>query len=272
MPRGLFSTYANREIKAGETIMVAPPEGRFTYIKSGKGEQIVAFAAGSGITPIMSIIKTALKDNESTNIYLVYGNRTPDDTLFYKDLKALEEEFSLRFKIKWVFSRANVAESLFGRIEETIVNNTLSQIKGDADKFYLCGPEAMIRTVSKTLEKKGVSSSKILFELFSASAESSKDISQSTSATLEILYDDINYEIDAQEGKSILDTALENKLDVPYSCQGGVCSSCIARVKFGTAEMQTNQVLTEDEVKEGLILTCQARPTSNKVLVDYDDV
>ena len=272
VPRGLFSTYANREIKAGETIMVAPPEGRFTYIKSGKRQQIVAFAAGSGITPIMSIIKTALKDNESTNIYLVYGNRTPDDTLFYKDLKALEEEFSLRFKIKWVFSRANVAESLFGRIEETVVNNTLSQIEGDADKFYLCGPEAMIRTVSKTLEKKRVSSSKILFELFTASAESSKDVSQSTSATLEILYDDINYEIDAQEGKSILDTALENKLDVPYSCQGGVCSSCIARVKFGTAEMQTNQVLTEDEVKEGLILTCQARPTSNKVLVDYDDV
>ena len=97
-------------------------------------------------------------------------------------------------------------------------------------------------------------------------------MSQSTSATLEILYDDINYKIDAQEGKSILDTALENKLDVPYSCQGGVCSSCIARVKFGTAEMQTNQVLTEDEVKEGLILTCQAHPTSNKLLVDYDDV
>ena len=130
----------------------------------------------------------------------------------------------------------------------------------------------MIRTVSKTLEKKGVSSSKILFELFTASAESSKDVSQSTSVTLEILYDDINYKLDAQEGKSILDTALENKLDVPYSCQGGVCSSCIARVKFGTAEMQTNQVLTEDEVKEGLILTCQARPTSNKLLVDYDDV
>ena len=148
VPKGLFSTYANREIKTGETIMVAPPEGRFTYIKSGKGQQIVAFAAGSGITPIMSIIKTALKDNESTNVYLVYGNKTLEDTLFYKDLKALEEEFSLRFKIKWVFSRVNIKESLFGRIEGAIVKNTLSQIEGNADKFYLCGPEAMIRTVS----------------------------------------------------------------------------------------------------------------------------
>jgi ring-1,2-phenylacetyl-CoA epoxidase subunit PaaE len=252
--------------------MVAPPAGRFTYVKSGKGQQIVAFAAGSGITPIMSIIKTALKDNESTSVYLVYGNKTLEDTLFYKELKALEEEFSLRLKVKWVFSRANVAESLFGRIDGAVVKNTLNQLEGDTDKFYLCGPEAMIRTVSKTLEKKGISSSKILFELFTASADGSERVSQSTSATLEIIYDDINYKLDAQEGKSILDTALDNNLDVPYSCQGGVCSSCIARIKSGKAEMQMNQILTDEEVKEGLILTCQAHPTSNELKVDYDDV
>ena len=272
VPNGLFSSHANRVIEVGETIMVAPPEGRFKYIKSGKGQQIVAFAAGSGITPIISIIKTALNDNEDTRVYLVYGNKTPEDTLFYEELKALKKQFSSRIKIKWVFSRANIEKSLFGRIERDIVNNTLNQLEGDTDKFYLCGPEEMIHTVSKTLEEKGISSSKILFELFNVSPEVSVEASPSTSATLEIIYDDINYKLDAEEGKSILDTALDNMLDVPYSCQGGVCSSCIARVKSGKAVMQVNQILTENEVEEGLILTCQAHPVSAQILIDYDDV
>ena len=272
VPGGIFSTHANRIVKAGETIMVAPPKGRFTYLKSGEVQRLVFFAAGSGITPIMSIIKTALNDNKYTSIYLVYGNKTPEDTLFYEELKALKKQFSPRLKIKWVFSRANIEKSLFGRIERDIVNNTLNHLEGGTDKFYLCGPEEMIHTVSKTLEEKGISSSKILFELFNKSPEVSVEASQSTSATLEIIYDDINYKLDAQEGKSILDTALDNMLDVPYSCQGGVCSSCIARVKSGKAEMHANQILTDEEVKEGLILTCQAHPTSKQVLVDFDDV
>ena len=273
VPGGVFSTHANRIFKAGETIMVAPPQGRFTYRKSAEGQRLVFFAAGSGITPIISIIKTALNDNKDTSIHLVYGNRTPEDTLFYEELKNMEELFSLRLKIKWIFSRVNIKESLFGRIKAAVVNNTLSQLEDyDTAKFYLCGPEPMIHIVSKTLNERGISSSKILFELFDTSSKDSKKVSPSTSATLEIIYDDINYKLYTQEGKSILDTALDNKLDVPYSCQGGVCSSCIARVKSGKAEMQANQILTDEEVKEGLILTCQAHPTSKQVLVDYDDV
>jgi len=273
VPRGLFSTYANRVVKAGETIMVAPPQGRFTYLKSGEGQRLVFFAAGSGITPIMSIIKTALDDNEYTSIDLVYGNKTPEDTLFYKELKDMEKQFSMRLKIKWIFSRVNIKKSLFGRIDEAVVNNTLNQLEDNGKyKFYLCGPEPMIHAVSKTLKEKGINSSKILYELFSTSPKGLKEVSPSNSATLEIIYDNINYKLNSQEDKSILDTALDNKLDVPYSCQGGVCSSCIARIKSGKAEMKTNQILTEDELKEGLILTCQAHPTSNQVLVDYDDV
>ncbi len=273
VPKGLFSSHANRVVKAGETIMVAPPEGRFTFVKLGKAQRLVAFAAGSGITPIISIIKTALNENEDTSVYLVYGNKTLEDTLFYEELKALEKQFFSRLKIKWVFSRANIDESIFGRIEKATVHNTLNELEGESDKFYLCGPEKMIHTVSKTLKEKGISSSKILFELFNASSESSFEVSASVAPeTLEIIYDDINYKLYSQEGKSVLDTALDNKIDVPYSCQGGVCSSCIARVKSGKAEMQANQILTDDEVKEGLILTCQAHPTSSKLLVDYDDV
>ena len=204
---------------------------------------------------------------------MVYGNRTPEDTLFYEELKNMEKLFLLRLKIKWIFSRTNIKESLFGRIEADVVNSTLDQLQDyHTDKFYLCGPEPMINIVSKTLNEKGISSSKILFELFNTSPKGTKEVSPSTSSTLEIIYDDINYKLVTQEGKSILDTALDNKLDVPYSCQGGVCSSCIARLKSGNAEMQANQILTDDEVKEGLILTCQAHPTSKQVLVDYDDV
>ena len=273
VPGGVFSTHANRIVKAGETIMVAPPQGRFTFLKSGGEQRLVFFAAGSGITPIISIIKTALNENKDTIIYLVYGNRTPEDTLFYEELKNMEKLFFLRLKIKWIFSRTNIKESLFGRIEADVVNSTLDQLQDyDTDKFYLCGPEPMINIVSKTLNEKGISSSKILFELFNTSPKGTKEVSPSTSSTLEIIYDDINYKLVSQEGKSILDTALDNKLDVPYSCQGGVCSSCIARLKSGKAEMQANQILTDDEVKEGLILTCQAHPTSKQVLVDYDDV
>ena len=135
----------------------------------------------------------------------------------------------------------------------------------------MCGPEAMISSVSKTLEEKGVSFDKILFELFTSSNQNLEEVSHSTSATMEIIYDDMNFKLDGQEGKSILDTALDNNLDVPYSCQGGVCSSCIARIKSGNAEMQGNQISTESEVKD-IILTCQAYPTSDNLIVDYDDV
>ena len=128
----------------------------------------------------------------------------------------MEKLFSLRLKIKWIFSRTNIKESLFGRIEADVVNNTLDQLQDyDTDKFYLCGPEPMINIVSKTLNEKGISSSKILFELFNTSHKGSKEVSPSTKSTLEIIYDDINYKLVTQEGKSILDTALDNKLDVP---------------------------------------------------------
>tara|TARA_X000000950_G_scaffold287197_1_gene398567 strand:- start:17817 stop:18854 length:1038 start_codon:yes stop_codon:yes gene_type:complete len=272
VPEGVFSTYANRLLKAGETIMVAPPEGRFKYENSGKGQRLVAFAAGSGITPIMSIIKTALSDHKDSSVYLVYGNKTPEDTLFYEALKELQGKYGDRLIIKWVFSRSNITDSFFGRIEAPIVKNTLTQLEQNIDKFYLCGPEGMIQSVSDTLVEKGVDSAKILFELFTSSSEAPKEITTASSAALEIVYDDVTYKIDAQEGKSILDIALDNKLDVPYSCQGGVCSSCIARIKSGKAEMESNQILTDDEVEEGLILTCQAHATSSEVVVDYDDV
>jgi ring-1,2-phenylacetyl-CoA epoxidase subunit PaaE len=253
-------------------IMVAPPQGRFQYVSSTQAQSLAGFAAGSGITPIMSILKTALLDHPDNRFHLVYGNKTPEDSMFFDELKGLEKEFEGRLSIQWVFSRANLAGSLFGRVEASVTKSALKQMGEVADKFYLCGPESMIETVSETLSTNGVEEEAILFELFSASTQTDQIEGKTEGASLEIIYDELTHKIENTEGKSVLDAALQNKLDVPYSCQGGVCSSCIARVKSGTAEMVTNQILTDEEVEEGLVLTCQAHATSNHLVVDYDDV
>ena len=272
IPQGLFSTHANRSLREEDIIMVSPPEGRFRYIPSPDGQTLAAFAAGSGITPIMSILKTALLDHVDNRFHLVYGNKKPEDTMFYFELKALEKEFKGRLSIQWVFSQANVEGSLFGRIEANVVKNTLKNLEKTADKFYLCGPESMIETASNTLLDAGIEKTSVLFELFSSSSKAEEIKGKTESISLEIIYDELTHQIEYMDGKSLLETALQNKLDVPYSCQGGVCSSCIARIKFGSAEMATNQILTDEEIEDGLILTCQAHATSSHLVVDYDDV
>jgi len=272
VPNGVFSTHANRSMHEDDHIMVAPPQGRFQYISSAQAQTLAGFAAGSGITPIMSILKTALLDHPDNRFHLVYGNKTPEDSMFLDELKGLEKEFEGRLYIQWVFSRANEAGSLFGRIEASVAKNALNQMGKVADKFYLCGPESMIETVSETLSNNGVEEETILFELFSTSTQKDQIQGKIEGASLEIIYDELTHKIENTEGKSVLDAALQNKLDVPYSCQGGVCSSCIARVKSGTAEMVTNQILTDEEVEEGLVLTCQAHAASSHLVVDYDDV
>ncbi len=272
VPQGVFSTYANRSLNEGDRIMVAPPEGRFRYIGSTQAQTLAAFAAGSGITPIMSILKTALLDHPDNRFHLVYGNKTAEDTMFYDELKNLEKAYQGRLSIQWVFSRANVEGSLFGRVETSVVKSALKQIGKTADKFYLCGPENMIETVSDTLLENRVDKASVLFELFSSSTNAEEIEGKTGGASLEIIYDELTHQIENMEGKSVLDAALQNKLDVPYSCQGGVCSSCVARIKSGTAEMASNQILTDEEVEEGLVLTCQAHATSSHLVVDYDDV
>ncbi len=272
VPDGVFSTHANQSMYEDDHIMVAPPQGRFQYVSSTQAQSLAGFAAGSGITPIMSILKTALLDHPDNRFHLVYGNKTPEDSMFYDELKGFEKEFEGRLSIQWVFSRANIAGSLFGRVEASVAKSAIKQMGEVADKFYLCGPESMIETVSETLSTNGVEEEAILFELFSASTQTDQIEGKTDGASLEIIYDELTHKIENTEGKSVLDAALQNKLDVPYSCQGGVCSSCIARVKSGTAEMVTNQILTDEEVQEGLVLTCQAHATSNHLVVDYDDV
>lgn len=269
IPGGLFSSYANRSLKAGDVLQVAAPEGRFVFTPTAEGKALAAFAAGSGITPVFSIVKTALAAHPDNTVYLTYGNTSPEETLFYKALKELEAAHPNRLFITWVYSRANEENAFFGRIDKALVNRHLKQAHSPVDAYYLCGPEAMIQNVQQALVEKGISENQIHHELFFATSES---VEAGTANALTLICDQVTHTLDNTSGKTLLEAALAAKIDVPYSCQGGVCSSCIARVEEGAAKMETNQILTESEVEEGLVLTCQAVATTASIRVNFDAV
>lgn len=268
---GLFSLYANNTLKAGDTLDVHPPEGKF--ILNTTGNTYAAFAAGSGITPIMSMIKTTL-ETTSHRFVLVYGNKRPEDTIFRDELLALREKYPDRFSIEWIYSQSREDNAHFGRISKPTVNFVVKNkyASWNIDSYYLCGPEAMIKEVSAVLQENGTPESHILFELFTSSEEGEVTENLDGSSQVQIIVDDETFELTMNQEAIILDAALDADIDAPHSCQGGICSSCIARITEGTAVMQKNQILTDREVAEGLILTCQAHPTSAKVVINYDDI
>ena len=275
---GTFSAYANTKIKVGDVLQVAPPKGRFTFEPNdSKTKNIAAFAAGSGITPVLSIIKCALEEEIHSKVILVYGNKTTGDTMFLNELLELQHQYKDRFSIQFVFSQAQEDDAIFGRIEKSTVNlivkNKYKHI--DIDAFYLCGPEAMIQTVKHVLSDHGVEENRIHFELFKAAKPADiveEEIAESGKTKITIIVDDEETTFEMSQKQSILEAALDEDLDAPYSCQGGICSSCLARIKEGKATMRQNNILTENEIAQGLILTCQAHPTTPTIVVDYDDV
>ena len=275
VPEGAFSVYANEAISPGDVLEVMPPQGRFVFESGRHKVRIMAFAAGSGITPIMSIVQTALEGNPDNEVVLVYGNQSKEETMFFEDLEALKEKYSDRFSVHYLFSRNREDEGRFGRIDKSIVNYiTKNQHAGfDPDGYFLCGTEEMIETVTGTLLENGIPKEKIHHELFTAS-ESAGDTSGVPEGMthVEVTLDDTQHTLEMDRKTLVLDAVLKAKIDAPYSCQGGVCSTCIARVTEGSAKMEKNQILTDSEVEEGFILTCQAHPTSAVLKIDYDDV
>jgi ring-1,2-phenylacetyl-CoA epoxidase subunit PaaE len=252
-----------------------PPEGRFVFHPSDKPKKIAAFAAGSGITPIMSIAKTVLHSHPKSIFVLVYGNKSEKETMFYTDLVKLQLDNSDRFFVYFTNSETRSSDSLFGRIEVSTVNYALKNKHKhvDFDGYYLCGPESMIHLVSDTLKENKVTSDKIHFELFTPTEiKDELPVSVDGEAQIEVTVDDETFSFTMDKKMLVLDAVLKENIDAPYSCQGGVCSSCIARVTEGKAEMEKNQILTDGEIAEGFILTCQAHPITPTLKVDYDDV
>lgn len=273
---GNFSKFANENLKVGDIIEVASPEGNFTFEPNFSSlKNYVAFAAGSGITPVISILKTILKNQPNSSFVLVYGNKTPEETIFHQELHDLQLQYVGRFFVHYVYSQAKVDGELFGRIEKSTVNfvlNTKHKEK-EFDKFFLCGPEEMINIVSTVLKEHNISEKNIKFELFTTSTKENEAASSHDGHTkITVLVDDEETTFEMSQKQTVLEAALKQGIDAPYSCQGGICSSCLARITSGTAEMKKNSILTDGEIASGLILTCQAHPTSLEIYVDYDDV
>jgi len=273
---GVFSSFANTNLKAGDILEVGIPEGNFTFEPQiDRQRNYAAFVAGSGITPVLSIIKSVLESEPNSSFVLVYGNKSPEEAIFYKELHNLRSQFVSRFFVHFVYSQSNNEGELFGRIEKSTVNFILDNKHKEKafDKFYLCGPEEMINSVSEVLKSHNVKEKNIKFELFSSSSkenEIKESLEGHSKITVLVDGDEVSFEMSQKQ--TVLEAALKQSIDVPYSCQGGVCSSCLARVTKGSATMKKNAILTDKELAEGLILTCQAHPTSNEIFVDYDDV
>lgn len=273
---GKFSVIANNKLKAGDTLEVHPPEGKFVFEPSegDKPQTYAAFAAGSGITPILSILKTVLGKEPLSRFVLVYGNKTPDETIFFKELLQLQLKYPDRLFIEFVYSQCKEENCHYGRIDASTVNYVIrNKFKNeDFGKFYLCGPEQMIDLVKEVLLKNGVEEKRITFELFSTSDEGKVEADLEGVTKLSVVVDDEETTFSMPQTTTVLEAALDQGLDVPYSCQGGICSSCVARITEGEATMKKNSILVDSEIEEGLILTCQAHPTTPNLKVDYDDV
>ena len=273
---GKFSKFANQNLKAGDLLEVAAPEGKFTFEpKADKQKNYAGFAAGSGITPILSILQDVLENEPQSTFVLVYGNKTVDETIFNKQLHDLQQHYVGRLFVHFVYSQEKIEGELFGRIEKSTVNfvlNTKHKEK-EFDTFYLCGPEEMINLVSSVLKEHNVAEKNIKFELFSSSiAENTEATSHDGHTKVTMMIDDEEAVFEMSQKQTLLEAALKQGIDAPYSCQGGICSSCLARVTTGTAVMRKNSILTDSEIAEGLVLTCQAHPTSATIYVDFDDV
>jgi len=273
--KGGFSDFAHSKLKEGDVLEVMPPEGRFVYKPSDKSKNIAAFAAGSGITPIMSIARTVLEGNPKNSFVLIYGNKSYEETMFYTELVKLQLEYTNRFYIYFLLSQTQEDESIFGRIDTSTVNYVLKNKHKNVvfDDYYLCGPEAMIHLVKENLKDNDIPEDSVHFELFTET-EIKDELPERPEgqSQLTVILDDEEFTLSMDRSKVVLDAVLKENIDAPYSCQGGVCSSCIARIKEGKAEMVKNQILTDSEIAEGLILTCQAHPITPTLTVDYDDV
>ncbi len=272
---GAFSAFANTQLKAGDTLEVGTPEGKFTIEPdANRHKNYLAFAAGSGITPVMSILQSILIGEPKSTFVLVYGNKTPEDTIFHKELHDLQLKYVGRLFVHCVFSQAKVEGALFGRIERSTVNFILNNKHKELefDKFFLCGPEEMINTVATVLKERNIKESAIKFELFSTSTPETNLNTPEGHTKITVLVDDEETTFEMSKKQTVLEAALKQGIDAPYSCQGGICSSCLGRITSGTAMMAKNSILTDGEIAEGLILTCQAHPTSDTLYVDYDDV
>ncbi|MCW3075195.1 MAG: phenylacetic acid degradation protein [Flaviaesturariibacter sp.] len=280
---GAFSTWAAEKLKAGDFLDVMPPTGKFyTELDPAQKKNYVAFTAGSGITPILSIIKTTLQTEPGSTFTLVYGNRSKGSIIFKEELEALKDKYMQRFRLYHVLSREKTDIAInYGRIDAekcALYFDKVIDLKG-CDEFFLCGPEEMIFCVRDYLYAAGVAKEKVHFELFTIPGQKrgtrneKRETVEETGpqSKVSVKLDGIQFDFDlAYGGQSVLDAALKQGADLPYACKGGVCCTCKARLLEGEVVMDENWGLEPDEVAAGFILSCQAHPRTERIVVDFD--
>lgn len=276
---GMFSAFANHKIKAGDTVELLPPLGSFILHDTEDAKRYVCFAAGSGITPILSIIKTGLAKQPHSSFTLIYGNRTTQSIIFKEEIEALKNKYIERFEIIYILSREQTDTPVNeGRIDAEKCQQIFKYITPlNADAFFICGPEEMIFTVRNWLTSKDIEQKKIHFELFNTtSLPAAKKIDQPLQTRAIVSH--VTVKLDGRSfqfnlpfnNKSILDAALDTGADLPYACKGGVCTTCKAKLLQGKVAMDVNYGLEPEEVEAGFILTCQSHPLTENVVVDFD--
>lgn len=285
---GAFSNWAHSALRAGDVVDVAAPQGSFGIDPdAAQARRCMCIAAGSGITPVMSIAKSLLAREPRSEVTLIYGNQRSTSIMFREELSFLKNRYLGRFKWINILSREEQdAEVLNGRIDNRkgaeLERRHLIRIR-EIDEFFLCGPEGMISEVSRGLRGAGVPEARIHYELFYANAEDAQQVIRRHHERAERYggrMSEVTVRRDgrsnrfalAADGENILDAATAAGVDVPYSCKGGVCATCKARVLEGEVEMDLNHALGAAEVKAGYVLTCQAHPLSERVVLDFDQV
>jgi ring-1,2-phenylacetyl-CoA epoxidase subunit PaaE len=282
---GVFSNWAATKLKVGDVMRVMPADGRFT-VQRPRAIHRVGFAAGSGITPILSILATTLEQQSESKFTLVYGNRRMDSVMFNEALQDLKDRYPNRLTLIHVLSRqAQEVPLLEGRIDAAKVKEIVSSLLPAAsmDEVFICGPEAMIEATEKALIEVGVPARNIRTERFTSPtlealpANERKQVvlghapESKGEVALTIVLDGKKHQMQMSSNDKILDVALAAGLDLPYSCKGGVCCTCRAKVMQGSVVMEKNFTLEKWEAEQGFVLSCQAKPTSKEVVMSFDE-
>ena len=280
---GVFSNWAATQLKAGDTVKVMPPEGRFT-IKKPRAIHRVGFAAGSGITPILSIAATTLEEQTESKFTLIYGNRRMSSVMFNEALQDLKDRFPGRFTMIHILSQqAQEVDLLQGRIDADKIKSIIHALlpAKSMDEVFICGPEAMIEVTEKALIDSGVPANRVHSERFTTSASqahkvqadidaSKEKTSSAKSVHMTIVLDGKEHEVALSPDEHVLDAALNAGLDLPFSCKAGVCSTCRCKVTQGEVTMDKNFTLEADEMAQGFALSCQARAATQKLVISFD--
>lgn len=276
---GKFSTWANEVLKVGDEIEVNPPHGHFYVpLNPENANSYVAFASGSGITPIISIIETTLRTEPESEFTLFYGNRRTGAIIFQEELEALKNRCMGRFSLYHVLSKERQESDLFnGRIDNEKIRSyaRLFFDPESVDHYFTCGPEEMMLSVQSELKNLGVPEERIHLELFTSPVGKlggrEKEVKhEKAHAEITVVLDGNSLTFPYDSDKSILDVAFDNGADLPYACKGGVCSTCVCKVEEGEVEMDVNYALEPDELERGLVLSCQSYPKTDKVKLNFD--